>query len=107
MRLSHSLVGLDLRRRYRVPLCRVSARHILCLWTTSPGVRPCSWFVIQLHDRVVLVLEEFVLEAGGTKGRELWLEARRIRSGASRDRLRDVVLFDLGPHTGTRRLVVT
>jgi hypothetical protein len=32
------------------------------------------------------VLEEFMLEAGATKGRDLRLEVRRIRSGASRDR---------------------
>jgi uncharacterized protein YheU (UPF0270 family) len=31
------------------------------------------------------LLEEFVLEAGDTKGRDLRLEVRRIRSGASRD----------------------
>jgi hypothetical protein len=39
MRLSHSLAGLDLRRRYRVPLCRVRARQLLSVWTTSSGVR--------------------------------------------------------------------
>jgi hypothetical protein len=27
---------------------------------------PCSWYVIQLHDRIVRVLEEFRLEAGAT-----------------------------------------
>jgi hypothetical protein len=46
---------------------------------------PCSWYVIQLHDRIVHVLEEFMLEAGATKGRDLRLEVRRSRSGASRD----------------------
>jgi hypothetical protein len=40
------------------------------------------------------VLEEFMLEAGATKGRDLRLEVRRIRSGASRDRPRDVVWLD-------------
>jgi hypothetical protein len=25
---------------------------------------PCYWYIIQLHDRIVHVLEEFVLEAG-------------------------------------------
>jgi hypothetical protein len=39
IRLPKSLVGLDLRRRYRAPLCRVSATQLLCLWTTSPGAR--------------------------------------------------------------------
>jgi hypothetical protein len=52
---------------------------------------PCSSYAIQLHDRIVHVLEEFMLEAGGTKGRDMRLEVRRIRSGASRDRPRDVV----------------
>jgi hypothetical protein len=39
MRLPHSLVSLDLRRRYWVPLYRVSARRMLCLYTISPGAR--------------------------------------------------------------------
>jgi hypothetical protein len=47
---------------------------------------PCSWYVIQLHDRIV-----HVLEAGANKGQALRLEVRRIRSGASRDRHGDVV----------------
>jgi hypothetical protein len=28
--------GLNLRRRYRAPLCRVRGPQLLCLWTTSP-----------------------------------------------------------------------
>jgi hypothetical protein len=32
---------------------------------------PCSWCVIQLHDRIVNVLEELMLEAGATEGRDL------------------------------------
>jgi hypothetical protein len=60
---------------------------------------PCSWYVIQLHDRVVHVLEEFMLEAGATNGRDLLLEVRRIRAGASRDRPGDVVWLDfMAPH---------
>jgi hypothetical protein len=60
---------------------------------------PCSWYIIQLHDRTVHVLEEFMLEAGTTKGRDLRLEIRRIRSGASRDRPGDVVWLDfMAPH---------
>jgi hypothetical protein len=55
---------------------------------------PCSWYVIQLYGRIVHVLEEFVLEAGATKGRDLWLEFRRIRSGASRGRHANVVWLD-------------
>jgi hypothetical protein len=39
MRLPRSLVDLDVRRRYRAPLRRVSAPHLPCLWTTSPGAR--------------------------------------------------------------------
>ena len=65
---------------------------------------PCSWYIIQLHDRIVHVLEELMLEAGATKGRDLRLEVRRIRSGASRDRHGDVVWLDfMAPH---RHLVV-
>jgi hypothetical protein len=60
---------------------------------------PCSWYIIQLHDRIVHVLDEFKLEAEATKGQELRLEVRRIRSGASRDRHGDVVSFDfIVPH---------
>jgi hypothetical protein len=55
----------------------------------------CYWYVIQLHDRIVHVHEEFMLEAGATKGRDLRLEIRRIRSGASRDRPWDVVWLDV------------
>jgi hypothetical protein len=45
-----------------------------------------------------------MLEAGATKGRDLRLEVRRIRSGASRDRHEDVVWLDfMAPH---RNLVV-
>jgi ribosomal silencing factor RsfS len=55
---------------------------------------PYSWYIIQLHNRIVHVVEEFMLEAGATKGRNLRLEVRRIRSGASRDRHRDVVWLD-------------
>jgi hypothetical protein len=29
---------------------------------------PCSWYIIQVHDRIVHVLEEFMLEAGASKG---------------------------------------
>jgi hypothetical protein len=60
---------------------------------------PCFWYVIQLHDRILHVLEKFMLEAGATKGRDLWLEVRRIRSGASRDRHGDVARLDFtAPH---------
>jgi hypothetical protein len=39
VRRTQSLVGLDLRRRYRAPLFRVSAPHMLCVSTRSPGAR--------------------------------------------------------------------
>jgi hypothetical protein len=45
-------------------------------------------------DGVVHVVEGFILEAGATKGRDLRLKVRRIRSGASRDRHGDVVRLD-------------
>jgi hypothetical protein len=65
---------------------------------------PCSWYIIQLHDRIVHVLEELMLEVGATKGRDLRLEIRRIRSGASRDRPGDVVCLDfMAPH---RHLII-
>jgi hypothetical protein len=65
---------------------------------------PCSWYVIQLHDRAVHVLEQFMPEAGATKGRNLRLEVCRIRSGASRDQHGVVVWLDIwAPH---RHLVV-
>jgi hypothetical protein len=49
----------------------------------------CSYYVIRLHDRIVHVLEEFMAKAGlgKIKGRDLRLEVRRIRFGASRDRM--------------------
>jgi hypothetical protein len=60
---------------------------------------PCSLYVIKLHDRIVHVLEEFMLEARAIKGRDLRLEVRRIRSGVSQDRLGDVVWLDfVAPH---------
>jgi hypothetical protein len=56
---------------------------------------PCCWYIIQLHDRIVHMLEEVLLETGATnKGRDLRLEVRRIWSGASRDRHGDVVWLD-------------
>jgi hypothetical protein len=59
----------------------------------------CSWYVGPLHDRVVHVLEEFMLEAGATKGRDLRLGVLSFRSGASRDRHGDVVWLDvMAPH---------
>jgi hypothetical protein len=65
---------------------------------------PYSWYVIQLHDWIVHVLEESMLEAEATKGRDSRLEVRRIRSGASRDRPWDVVWLDvIAPH---RHLVI-
>jgi hypothetical protein len=48
------------RRRSREPLCRVNAPQDHIPWC------PCSLYAIQLHDRIVHVLEAFVLEAGAT-----------------------------------------
>jgi hypothetical protein len=61
---------------------------------------PRSWYTIQLHDRVVHVLKEFMLEAWVTKGLDLRLEVRRLWSGASRDRQHgNVVWLDFkAPH---------
>jgi hypothetical protein len=45
------------------------------------------------------VLDEFMLEAVATKGRDLRLDVRRFRSGASRDRNGNVVWLDfMAPH---------
>jgi hypothetical protein len=97
IRLLHSLVGFDIRRRYWVPICRVCARHTTAMLMDHIPPVPVLfvYYVIQLHDRVVLVLEEFVIEAGATSGRGLRLEVRRIRSGAARDRLGDVAWLDV------------
>jgi hypothetical protein len=40
------------------------------------------------------VIEEFMLNAGATKGRDLRLEVRHIRPGASRDRYGNVVWLE-------------
>jgi hypothetical protein len=64
---------------------------------------PCSWYVIQLHDRIVHVLEEFMLQAGAAKGRDLRLGVRRLRSGASQDRHGDVVWLDFRALGARRR----
>ena len=75
-RLPQNFVGLDLRRRYRSPLLSwVSAPHMLCLWTTSPGARALGMpFNSTTGLSNVHVLEEFMLEAGAIKGRDLRLE---------------------------------
>jgi hypothetical protein len=60
---------------------------------------PCSWCIIQLHDQIVQVLEDLVLEAGATKGRDLRLRVPRIWLGASWDLLGDMVWLDfMAPH---------
>jgi hypothetical protein len=62
--------------------------------------RPCSpYYVTRLDDLIVHVLEECMVVAGAVKGRDLHLEVRRIRSGASRDRHGDFVWLDCAaPH---------
>jgi hypothetical protein len=60
---------------------------------------PCSWYIIQLHDRIAHVLAEPMLGAGATRGHDLRLEVRRIRSGASQDCHGDVAWLDfMAPH---------
>jgi hypothetical protein len=84
--------------------CMSGERSTIAMLIDHTPRCPCSWCVIQLHDRIVHVLEEFMLEAGATNGRKLRLEVRRIRSGASLDRPWDVVWLDfMAPH---RHLVV-
>jgi hypothetical protein len=124
---AHRVLGLTAERAFHVrkcPRCNVapsesrgSGPSLTVLGTSMSGERstaamlmdhisrcPCSLCVIHLHDRIFHVLEEFMLEAGATKGLDLRLEVRRIRSGASRDRYWDVVWLDLMvPH---RHLVV-
>jgi hypothetical protein len=55
----------------------------------TPAQCMCHWYVLhsatRMHDRVVYVLEEFMLEARATKGRDMRLVVRCIQSGASRD----------------------
>jgi hypothetical protein len=41
---------------------------------------------VELHNRLVHVVEEFMAEARAVKGLDLRLDIRQIRSGASRDR---------------------
>jgi hypothetical protein len=80
MRLPQSLVGPYLRRRYRAPLSMSGECSTTAIFIEHTPRRPCSWYVIQLDDRIIRVLEEeIMLEAGATKGRDLPLEVRRIR----------------------------
>jgi hypothetical protein len=44
----------NLCRRYRVSLCRASARQLLYMLMDHSPRCLCYWFVIQLHDRVVV-----------------------------------------------------
>jgi hypothetical protein len=100
MRLLHGLVSLDLCRWFRVPLSVSDERSTIAMLMDHTPMCPCSWYIIQLHDRVVHVLGEFMREAGASyQGRDLRLKVHRIRSGASRDRHGDVVRVDfIAPH---------
>jgi hypothetical protein len=51
---------------------------------------PCSWYVIQLNDRIVHVFEEFMLEAGATKLRGMTCGWRSAVFG------RELLEIDLG-----------
>jgi hypothetical protein len=65
----------------------------------------CSHYVIRLDGRLAHVVKELVAEVGDVKGRDLRLEARRIRPWASRDRHRDDVGLEFAaPHN--KQLVV-
>jgi hypothetical protein len=65
-------------------------------------------YAIHLHDGISNVLEESMLEAGATKGRDMRLKVRRIRSEAYRDRLGDVVWLDFtAPHRHLVDVTVT
>jgi hypothetical protein len=81
MRFPQSLVGLDFHRRYRAPQSMSGERSTYSMFMDHIPRCPCSWYVIQLHDRMVHVFEEVMLEAGATKGRDLRLEVRHIWSG--------------------------
>jgi hypothetical protein len=88
-----------LRYKWGAPFVNVGRSTFAMLMDHIPRC-PCLLCVIQLHDRVVLVLEEFTLESGATKGRDLREEVRRFWSGASRDRHGDVVWLEFrAPHT--------
>jgi hypothetical protein len=124
---THRVLGLTADRASHVRKCprcneapsesRGSGSSSTVLGTSASGARstivmlmdhiprcPCSWYVIHVHNRIDHVLQEFMLRAGATKGRELRLEVRGIRSGTSRDRHGDVVWLDFRvPH---RNLVV-
>jgi hypothetical protein len=101
MRLPPRLVGMDLRRRYRVPRCKVNAPHLLCLWTASPGARALSAPFSSMIGLPTCLKSSCLKRGVQTKGRDLRLKVRRIRSGASRDRHGDVVRLNfMAPHCG-------
>jgi hypothetical protein len=62
--LGASLVGLDLRRRYRAPLCRVRAPQMLCLWTTSRGARALLVLSVCIISFVELLMFIFGIFGG-------------------------------------------
>jgi hypothetical protein len=81
---------------FRIRMSKNTTKHIdiVRMISSIPSLIMYSWYVIQLHEWIFYVLEEFMLEAEATKGRDLRLDFRRIRSGASRDRNGDVVWLD-------------
>jgi hypothetical protein len=82
--------------------CWVSARQPLRIWITSLGALAHD---IQIHDRIVHVLKEFIIEKEAFHGRDSRLEVPCTWYGASRDRPIDVVWLDFtAPH---RHLVYT
>jgi hypothetical protein len=94
MRLPQNLVGLDLRRRSRAPLCRVNATQLLCVWTTFPGARALGTSFSSMIGLSTYLKSSCLQRGEATKGLGWRLEVCRIRSGASRDRHEDVVYLD-------------
>jgi hypothetical protein len=96
-------VGLDLRRRYRAPLCRVSALHLLVLWTTSLGARALDTSS-NSTIRLSTYLKSSCLKRGLLRGGTCGWRSTVFGQEASRDRHGDVVRLDfMAPH---RHLVV-
>jgi hypothetical protein len=90
MRLPHTLVGMGLCPTLgtsmpdKLPIFAMLLEH-------TPGALALGMSLSSTIGLVVHVLEEFMLEAGATMGRNLRLEVCRISYGASRDRHGDMV----------------
>jgi hypothetical protein len=101
IRLPHNLVCLDLRRRYRVPRYLVSARQeVMLIMDHIPRcMRRALGMSFSYTIGLFTCLKSSCLKRG-LLGRDLRLEVRRNRPGASRNRHGYVLWLDLlGPHT--------